>query len=400
MAADLLPLEEAQARLLALARRAPPVARPLIEAAGGWLAADVAARLTQPSADVSAMDGWAVRLADLPGPLAVIGTSAAGAPFAGVVSPGAAVRIFTGAHLPDGADTVAVQEEMEEADGRVRLTGAGPGASGRHVRRMGQDFMAGDAVGRAGDRLSAARVGLLAAAGLAQVPVWPPPRVALLATGSELVPPGVAPGAGQIVSSNALMLAALLAGEGVAAMDLGIVRDDAGELERALYAAAREADLLVTIGGASVGEHDLVRPALARLGATIDFWRVAIRPGKPLLAGRLGDRVVLGLPGNPVSAFVCAMLFLLPLVRHMMGARDPYPVPVKARCAAELPANGPRRDFMRARLETVGNEAWIRPAPVQDSAMLGVLADANALLIRAENAPAAAPGSEVMLLRL
>lgn len=398
--ADLLALEEAQARLL---RLAPPLGieeRGLVDAAGGFAAADLVARLTHPPADVSAMDGWALRFADLPGPLLPRGVAAAGTPFPGEVGAGEAVRIFTGAHLPAGADTVAVQEEMEEAAGKVRLVGEGPGAQGRNVRKAGQDFTAGDLLVAAGERLTPARIGLLAAAGHARVPVRRRPRVALVATGNELVPPGATPGPGQILSSNGAMLAALVAGEGVAAEDLGILPDDPLALGRALSAAAGANDVLVTIGGASVGDHDLVRPVLHALGAKIDFWRIAVKPGKPLLAGRLGRAVVLGLPGNPVSAFVCALLFLLPLLRHLAGAAMPLPRPETARAATALPANGPRREFQRARLEWRNGIPWVRPAPVQDSAMLSVLAAADALLIRPEHGPPVAEGEPVSLLRL
>jgi molybdopterin molybdotransferase len=398
--AELLPLEEAQARLLALAAPLEIETRALGAAAGTWAAADVRARLTHPPADVSAMDGWALRLADLPGPLSAVGVAAAGTPFAGSVGPGEAVRIFTGAHLPAGADTVAVQEEMLEEGGHVRLAGEGPGAVGRHIRRRGQDFGAGDLLVAAGVRITPAHVGLLAAAGHAAVAVRRRPRVALLATGNELVPPGEVPGPGQIVSSNGVMLAGLLAGEGVAADDRGILPDEPLALGQALSAAANAADLLVTIGGASVGDHDLVRPVLHALGAEIDFWRIAVKPGKPLLAGRLGSAVVLGLPGNPVSAFVCAHLFLLPLLRHLMGAAQPLPELETGRSICALPANGSRRDFQRATLERRADGLWVRPAPVQDSAMLRVLAGSTALLVRPEHAPAVSEGGEVPLLRL
>ena len=396
----LLPLEEAQARLIAQASPLAEERVPLAAASGRYLARPACARLAVPPADVSAMDGWAVRVADLPGPWRTVGLSAAGRPWPGRLGPGEAVRIFTGAAVPPGADAVLLQEEAVEEAGLVRLAGPGPDRPGRHIRRAGQDAASGAALAPAGARLTPARIGLLAAAGLDAVCVRRRPRVALLATGSELVPPGTVPGPGQIVSANGVMLAALAASEGANVRDLGIVPDDAAAIARALAASAEEADVLVTIGGASVGAHDLVRPAVCAAGGEIAFWRIAVRPGKPLLAGRLGGAVLLGLPGNPVSSFVCALLFLLPLVRHLAGADEPLPRLESARAAVPLPAGGPRRDFQRARLEWRAGEPWVVPARVQDSAMLSVLAGADALLVRPEHAPPAAAGTPVPVLRL
>jgi molybdopterin molybdotransferase len=304
------------------------------------------------------------------------------------------VRIFTGARLPDGADTVVVQEDVARDGDRVRLTGDGPSREGAHIRRAGLDFGAGETVLRAGDRLTPARIGLAAASGNAVLKVVRRPRVALLATGDELVPPGITPGDDQIVSSHGVMLAALL--RNIADVrDLGLQPDDAGSISRAIAAAA-DADLLLTIGGASVGERDLVQQALRDAGADIDFWKVAIKPGKPMIAGVLGDTRVLGLPGNPVSAFVCAVLFALPMLRKMAGFTDPHHRIVEARLLSDLPANGPRRDHIRARFDGVG----VAPAPVQDSAMLSVLASSNALIVREAGAAAANPGDTVPLLLL
>ncbi len=401
MPADLLPLEEAQSRLLSSCPVLDAETVPLGEASGRVLAEDVAALLTQPPADVSAMDGWAIRHADLPGPFRIVGEAAAGSPFAGRVAAGEAVRIFTGAWLPAGADTVALQEEMTAAAGEVRLSGEGPPHMRAHVRRAGQDFRAGDVVARAGHRLSPATIGLLAAAGLGEVAVRRRPRVALVATGNELVPPGMAPRVGQIPSSNGVMLRAMLEAEGAEVRDLGILPDDLALLTAGLSEAAAGADLLVTIGGASVGDHDLVRPALVKLGGTLDFWRIAVRPGKPLMAGRLSGTLLLGLPGNPVSAFVCALLFALPLVRAMQGRPDALPLAEEAITDVALPANGPRRDFQRARLSLGTDGRWhVVPAPVQDSSMLSVLSGSNALLVRPERADAVPAGSPVPVLRL
>ena len=401
MPADLLALDEAQARLLALACPTGVETVSLAQAHHRFTAAGIAARLTQPPADISAMDGWALRFADLPGPFRIVGESSAGRPFEGRVEAGEAARIFTGAHVPQGADTVALQEEMAARDGQLHLAGEGPPAPGAHVRRAGQDVRAGAPLVPAGTRLGPAMLGLIAAAGHGAVAVARRPRVALVATGSELVPPGTPPGRGQIPSSNGVMLKAMLESVGAEVRDAGILPDDLPRLTDGLRAAAAGADLVVTIGGASVGDHDLVRPALAALGGEIDFWRIAIRPGKPLMAGRLGDALLLGLPGNPVSAFVCAHLFALPLLRAMQGCPHPLPEALLARCTVALPANGPRRDFQRARLSPGPDGPWqVTPAPVQDSSMLSVLAGANALLVRPERAPALGAGALVPVLPL
>lgn len=395
MGADgLLPFDTALARMLALGAALPAETVTLGEAAGRFLAGDVAARLTQPPADVSAMDGYALRFAELPGPFRLVGESAAGRPFDGTVGQKEAVRIFTGAVVPAGADTVAVQEDAVVGDGRVAFPADGPPRAGAHVRRAGQDVAARQLVARAGEALTPPRIGLLAAAGHGSAAVHRRPRVALLATGDELVPPGEMPGPGQIASSNGVMLAALLGGL-AEVTDLGIVPDRRQELADAI-ARGRGHDLLVTIGGASVGDHDLVKPALEAAGAALDFWRIALQPGKPLMAGRLGDRLVVGLPGNPVSAFVCARLFLVPLLRRMAGDPAPEDRYCTAVTAVDLPANGIRRQFLRAVL----SDGAVTPATAQDSSMLSVLAGANALLMRPEQAPAAPAGTTVPVLTL
>ena len=392
---ELLSLDAALEQLLALADPLPGEDIDLALADGRILAQAVAARLTLPAADVSAMDGYALRFADVPGPLRVVGESAAGRPLGVALKPGEAARIFTGALLPAGADTVALQEDAAPGDGSVAFPADGPPGAGAHVRRAGQDFAAGAPLAAAGTRLSPARLGLLAAAGHAAVRVHRRPRVALMSTGDELVPPGTTPGPGQIVGSNGLMIAAMLRAWGADVSDLGLVPDSRDAL-LACLASARGADLVVTIGGASVGDHDLVKPVLEEAGARIDLWRVAIRPGKPLLAGRLGNAIVVGLPGNPVSAHVCALLFLRPLLARMTGVSDGGLPSLEAFCTVALPPNGPRRHFMRALLEN----GQITPFEAQDSSLYTVLAAANALLVRPENAPACPAGTAVPVLTL
>ncbi|OAN62792.1 molybdopterin molybdotransferase MoeA [Sphingomonas sp. TDK1] len=388
----LLPIAEAQARLLALAGRTPVEMVPLAEAVGRWAAEPIAARRTQPENDLSAMDGYAIRFADLPGPWIVIGESAAGKGFAGTMAPGEAVRIFTGAPMPAGADTVLVQEEAARDGDRLSLAGEGPAYLGRNVRRRGLDFAAGDGLIAAGERLTPALIALAAIAGHATLPVHRKVRVAIVATGDELVAPGAAMGHAQIPESNRIMLAAQLADLPIEIIDLGILPDNLGALTRAF--AEVQADLLITSGGASVGDHDLVRPALEGAGARIDFWRIALRPGKPMMAGRRGDMVVLGLPGNPVSVFVTALLFAKPLIAHRSGAADPLPVHRTAILGEPLPANGPRTDYLRAALI----DGKVHASAIQDSSMLRTLARSTCLIVRLPHAPAAKTSDSVEIL--
>ncbi len=388
----LLPIPEAQARLFALGPTLPVEHAPLREATGRWAAADVFARRTQPAATLSAMDGYAIRFADLPGPWRVVGESAAGRPFAGSVGAREAARIFTGAGMPDGADTVLIQEEAgREGDG-LMLTGEGPARLGRNTRVRGLDFLEGDLLVAAGERLTPARVALAATGGHGTLPVRRRVRVALAATGDELVPPGAPVSGLALPESNTIMLAAMLADLPVETVDVGILPDRLATMRDAFAGAA--ADILVTTGGASVGDHDLVRPALEAAGGSIDFWRVALRPGKPMMAGRLGRAVTLGLPGNPVSVFVTAVLFLRPLITAMAGARDPLPAVHRAILGEPLPANGPRQDYLRAELA----DGVVRVAAIQDSSMLRTLARSNCLLLRHPHAPAAAAGDSAEIL--
>lgn len=388
----LLAVAEAQRRLFALAEPLAEQQCALRDAAGRWAARDVVALRTQPAADLSSMDGYAIRFADLPGPWEVIGESAAGRAFPGQAGPGQAVRIFTGAPLPPGADTVLVQEEAAIAGSRLVLAGEGPAHLGSSVRRRGLDFAEGELLIRAGERITPARVALAAMAGHAALAVRRRVRIALLSTGDELLEPGVPPGADQVPESNRPLLTALLADLPVEIVDLGIVPDD-GDALRAAFENLR-CDLLVTSGGASVGDHDLVRPALRAAGGSIDFWRVAMRPGKPMMAGRLGGAVVVGLPGNPVSAYVTALLFVRPMVAHLAGAADPLPQTRAVPLAQPLPANGARADYLRA--ELIAGRA--HAASIQDSSMLRTLARATCLIVRPAHAPVAEIGDSAEIL--
>lgn len=388
---NLLPLDEAQARVLALGRLGPVETVATRDAIGRWAAADLPALRTQPDRALSSMDGYAIRFSDLPGPWDVIGESAAGRPFGGIVDAGQATRIFTGAALPDGADTVLVQEEAAREGARLSLAGEGPPRPGSSVRRAGLDFTTGEQLLAAGAPITPAAAALLAVGGHGAVPVRRRVRVAIAATGDELVPAGSPPDAG-LPDSNGILLAGLLDFLPVERIDLGILPDDLDALTAAFSEV--DADVLVTTGGASVGDHDLVRPALEAAGARIDFWRIAMRPGKPMMAGCLRDAVVLGLPGNPVSAFVTATLFLLPLVRHLSGAADPLARRRVVPLGAPLPANDRRADHVRAELR----DGIAFPANAQDSSMLRTLARADCLILRPPHAPAAVPGDSVEIL--
>jgi molybdopterin molybdotransferase len=388
----LLPVADAQARVLALGAPVESVEVTLFEALGRWAAAPVVARRTQPARDVSAMDGYALRFADLPGPFRVVGESAAGMPYPGDLAPGEAVRIFTGAMMPGGSDTVLVQEEAHRAEDIVMLDGDGPAHRGRNVRARGLDFAQDDVLVGHGERFTAARLAVAATGGASRVRVARPVRVALAATGDELVEPGTAGEA--LPESNRLLLRALLADVGVEIVDLGILPDRLDVLTAAF--AAVEADVLVTTGGASVGDHDLVRPALQAAGVTLDFWRVALRPGKPMLAGRRGTLAVIGLPGNPVSAFVTALLFVRPLVAHLAGAANPFPVVTSAILGEDLPANGERSDYLRAELR----DGRVFASTIQDSSMLRTLARSTCLIVRAPHAPATRAGDSAEILAI
>jgi molybdopterin molybdotransferase len=397
----LISVTEALDHVLAHAAALPPEQVALDDALGRVLAADLKALRTQPPADVSAMDGYAARtsdVAEVPARLRVIGEVAAGRPFTAAVGAGEAARIFTGGVMPAGADTVVVQEITERKGDAVTVLK--PVSKGRHIRRQGLDFRRGDTLFTAGHRLSARDLALLAGMNHPLVPVHRRPKVALFATGDELVPPGQEPGPGQIVYSNGFALAALARQQGAAVVDLGLVKD---ELEPTVAAvrAAREcaADILVTTGGASVGEYDLVHKAFAAEGMNLSFWKVAMRPGRPLMHGRLGGVQVLGLPGNPVSAYVCAFLFLVPLIRRMSGRADLTIPTESALLGADLPDNDERADYLRATLRHGAEGPIATPFPVQDSSMMVSLAKADCLIIREPYAPAAAAGSHCVIVK-
>jgi molybdopterin molybdotransferase len=373
---------------------------PLNQALGRVLAQDLSARITQPPFDASAMDGYAVRAADvtaLPAKLRLIGTSAAGAGFKRQVRQGEAVRIFTGAPVPQDADTIVIQENAEEVSGAVTIREA---AAGRHIRPRGQDFQQGEVLLRAGTRLGPRELMLAAAMNEAELPVRRKPKVAILATGDEVVPPGSELAPDQIVSSVPYALAALIELHGGEAMSLGIAKDDPESIVT-LARAGRAADILLTVGGASVGERDLVASALKPEGLELDFWKIAMRPGKPLLYGRLGAQRLLGVPGNPVSALICAHVFLKPMLSRMLGLSEAErPLP-EALLGEALEANGDREHFMRA-VSTWREDGTriVRALPSQDSSLVAVLARADCLIVRAPHAPALGQGGTIRIMPL
>jgi molybdopterin molybdotransferase len=397
--ADLLPVSEALARVIEGKDALPQEWVSLDQADGRVLSRDLVAQRTQPPADVSAMDGYAVRANDLPGSLQIIGESAAGRPFSGSLPSGTAIRIFTGAAVPAGADSVVMQEDARRDGSTVHFaTGV---VSGRHIRPRGLDFAEGTTGLKAGTRLNPRSLSLAAAMNHRQVPVHRRPRVAILSTGDELVEPGQVPADGQIVSSNATGLAALVRREGGEPIPLGIVPD---RIENTLAAVRRaraaEADILVTSGGASVGEYDLVRDVIAQEGASLGFWRIAMRPGKPLMMSDLGAMRLLGLPGNPVASFVCATIFLGPLLRRLSGRIDWQWTTEPARLGATLRANDLRADFLRARLTRDGRDWVATPFPVQDSSMIRILAESDALIMREPFAVQLPAGADCDIIRL
>jgi molybdopterin molybdotransferase len=370
----------------------------LKEASGRVLAEDVAALMTQPPFDASAMDGYAVRAADvaaLPVTLKLIGESAAGAGYRGKVRSGEAVRIFTGAPMPEGTDLVVIQENTEQTQDSVTIKDT---ARGPHIRPRGQDFKKGDVLLSAGTRLGPRELTLAAAMNHADLPVRRKPVVAILATGNEVAPPGSELAADQIVSSVPYGLAAIVARHGGEALPLGIAKDDPESIGT-LAQTGKAADILVTIGGASIGEYDLVTTALKSAGLELDFWKIAMRPGKPLFFGRMENQRVLGVPGNPVSALICAYVFLVPMLEKLLGLEgEKHPEP-DAILGEALPANGVREHYMRAVSDWRSDGARVvTPLPSQDSSLMAAFARADCLIVRPPNAPALPSGARVAIL--
>ncbi len=392
----MITVEEALHRCLALATPLPIEAVPLRQAAGRWMATPANAQRDQPPFAASAMDGYAVQGDPEPGArFTVIGEAGAGHAFAGSLGPGEALRIFTGAPVPAGATRVVIQEDVDRQGHDITIKSGADTAL--HIRPAGQDFRAGDSLGPR--LLRPNDLALLASMNVPVVQATRRPVVAIIATGDELVMPGEAPDPDQIVASNNFAIAALVEASGGTARMLPIARDTLADLTT-VFGLARGADLIVTMGGASVGDHDLVAAAAEALGMERAFWRIAMRPGKPLMAGRLFGAPMLGLPGNPVSAIVCAHLFVLPMVRAMLGHPHPAPQSRRAVLGADTGPTGPRTHYMRATLTTGDGLPVITPADRQDSSLLGVLAQADALLIRPLGDGARAAGAVVDYLSL
>jgi len=399
----LMSVADALARVLEGAMPLPPEDAPLDDAYDRVLAADVAALRTQPPADLSAMDGYAVRaddVANVPVTLELIGEVAAGHPFAGRVAKGQAARIFTGGVVPPGADTIVIQENTKREGSRVSVTTATPRA--KHIRRTGLDFAQGQVLLARGRRLTERDLMLAAAMNHPTVPVHQRPCVAVLGTGDELRAPGSTPGPGEIIYSNGFALMAMVRAAGAKVIDLGVVPDRLDDTIAAIRKArAQAADILLTSGGASVGDHDLVQKALTAEGLELSFWKVAMRPGRPLMHGRLSAMHVLGVPGNPVSAFVCSLLFLVPLIRRLAGRGDLQPATESAKLGIELPANDERADYLRSALARGPDGTLIAtPFATQDSSMIATLAAADCLVIREPYAPPAKAGSACVVLKL
>ncbi len=398
----MIEVAEAVARITAAFSPLPAETVPLASAHGRVLARDVIARITQPPFAVSAMDGYAARADDIvrvPVLLREVGRVPAGERFEGAVGPGEIVRIFTGARVPDGADTIVIQENTIANGTEITVQASTP--AGAYIRPAGLDFRAGDVGVAAGQRLNARSIGLAAAMNQPWLAVRRKPRIALLATGDEIVMPGDPIGENQIVSSNVLALRAVVDGYGGEAIDLGIALDDEESLSQ-LAAGARGADLLLTTGGASVGEHDLIRSALKDAGLSLDFWKIAMRPGKPLMFGTVGETRLLGLPGNPVSSLVCALVFLRPALARMLGiAADAAQTTQTARLGTDLAANDERQDYLRASLVRDETGALVAtPFAKQDSSMLSLLVKAQGLVVRPPHAPAARRGATVEIIAL
>jgi molybdopterin molybdotransferase len=398
----LLPVAEAQQRIIDAVSPLPAEQISLTDGLGRVLAQDIASRRDQPPMAVSAMDGYAVRAADvatLPATLNVIGYAPAGHAYDGSVGPGDAVRIFTGAPVPDGADTIVIQENTEQSDEVVRVVD-GTAPVGRFIRPAGLDFATGDVLMTRGKVLTARDVGLAAAMNVPWLSVHRKPRISILATGDEIVMPGDPIGRDQIVSSNALSLAAFITAQGGAPLDLGIAPDEEDGL-KALAAGAGGSDVLVTTGGASVGDHDLVQSVLGDIGLEVDFWRIAMRPGKPLMFGQIDGTYMIGLPGNPVSSLVCAIVFLAPAIRKLLGMENVLPQKSAVRLGSDLPENDEREDYLRAALSRDENGELVATTyGKQDSSMFATIARADTLVIREPFAKPAKAGDIVDIIPL
>lgn len=397
----MIPVREARERILSALATAPVEHVSLENALGRVLAADVIAARTQPPSDLSAMDGYAVRASNTEAgspPLRLIGESAAGHGFEGRIEAGETVRIFTGAPLPDGADAILIQEDAEADGAEVRPTESVK--AGTYVRKAGLDFREGETGLRAGTQLSPRHIGLLAAMNVPWVAVRRRPRIALLSTGDELVRPGQSVGRDQIISSNALSVAGIVRLAGGEPVDIGIAPDEPDALARCA-AHASGADMLVTLGGASVGDHDLVQDVLGNKGLALDFWRIAMRPGKPLMFGRYGEIPLLGLPGNPVSSLVCGLIFLRPAILTMLGVSPAEPKVLRGTLGAGMGPNDQREDYIRSRIEAdAEGRTALFPFPKQDSSMLSVMSEAQALVIRPPHAPAVSTGDQIEYIAL
>jgi molybdopterin molybdotransferase len=397
----MLSVRDAHARVIAAFEALPAETISVADAAGRVLAQSPQARLTQPPADLSAMDGYAVRAEDVPAApttLTLVGQAPAGGSYDHALKPGETVRIFTGAPLPMGADAIVIQEDTK-ADGATITILEAP-RIGRHIRRAGLDFAAGEQPFEAGRTLTTRDVALAAAMNLPWLSVHRKPRVAILSTGNELVMPGEPVGRNQIVSSSGIAVAALVRGWGGEPTLFDIARDEAGLIEDRIAAGAQH-DLLITLGGASVGDHDLVQAALKAQGFSMDFWRIAMRPGKPLMFAAKDRARVLGLPGNPVSTMVCALMFLKPALDRMLGQPGNLPATEPARLAVDIKANDTREDYVRSKLTRAPDGGLsVEPHPVQDSSMLSVLAWSSGLLVRPAHDPARKAGETVQVIDL
>jgi len=399
----LLSVKDALALILEGVTPLGPEDIPLVEADGRVLAQDLAAKRTQPPFPASAMDGYAVRaddIIDVPATLKMIGESAAGHGYCGKIGTGECVRIFTGAPVPEGADSIAIQENAR-ADGD-RITFSEPVEKGRYVRPAGMDFSEGATLLKAGQSLDPASLSLAAAMNHASLPARQKPVVAIIASGDELVLPGSEPAPDQIVASNSFGVSAIVARSGGEPLDCGIAKDTLASLEEK-FEAASDADIVITLGGASVGDHDLVREALEARGVDLSFWKLAMRPGKPVMfgIGTEGDRKVryIGLPGNPVSSLVCTYIFVVPLICSLLGLSPETPKH-PAKLAADLPENDQREEYMRATLEMRDGESFVTPFKGQDSSLLGLYSKADCLMIRPAHAPASKVGEDCEIILL